>query len=64
MRFPYGSTNYGMEAASQSYFHKSAKDLDLAESATLAAMIQAPFSLPEQSQRFARPPRSGFKINV
>ncbi len=39
---PYGSTNYGMEAASQSYFHKSAKDLDLAESATLAAMIQAP----------------------
>ncbi|MFA6105565.1 MAG: penicillin-binding protein [Patescibacteria group bacterium] len=39
---PYGSTNYGIEAASQSYFHKSSKDLNLAESATLAALIQAP----------------------
>lgn len=39
---PYGSTNYGIEAAAQSYFHKNAKDLDLAESATLAALIQAP----------------------
>ncbi len=39
---PFGSTNYGVEAASQSYFHKSAKDINLAESATLAALIQAP----------------------
>lgn len=39
---PYGSTNYGVESASQSYFHKNAKDLTLAESATLAAIIQAP----------------------
>ncbi|MEK7680708.1 MAG: penicillin-binding protein [Patescibacteria group bacterium] len=39
---PYGSTNYGIESASQSYFHKSAKDLDLAESATLAAIPKAP----------------------
>ncbi|MFA6486155.1 MAG: penicillin-binding protein [Candidatus Magasanikbacteria bacterium] len=39
---PYGSTNYGIESASQSYFHKSAKDINLSESATLAAMIQAP----------------------
>ncbi len=39
---PFGSTNYGVEAASQSYFHKSSKDIDLAESATLAALIQAP----------------------
>lgn len=39
---PYGSTNYGIEAAAQSYFHKSAKDLNLQESATLAALIQAP----------------------
>ncbi len=39
---PYGSTNYGIEAAAQSYFHKSAKDLNLSESATLAALIQAP----------------------
>ena len=39
---PFGSTNYGVEAASQSYFHKSAKDISLSESATLAALIQAP----------------------
>ncbi|KKR34822.1 MAG: Penicillin-binding protein, 1A family [Candidatus Magasanikbacteria bacterium GW2011_GWA2_40_10] len=39
---PYGSTNYGIEAASQSYFHKSAKDLTLAESATLASIPKAP----------------------
>ncbi len=39
---PYGSTNYGIEAASQSYFQKSAKDLTLAESATLAAIPKAP----------------------
>ena len=39
---PYGSTNYGIEAASQSYFHKKASDINLAEAATLAALIQAP----------------------
>lgn len=39
---PYGSTNYGIESASQSYFHKSAKDLSLAECATLAAIVKAP----------------------
>lgn len=39
---PYGSTNYGIEAATQSYFNKPAKDLTLAEAATLAAMVQAP----------------------
>ncbi|MCL5009345.1 MAG: PBP1A family penicillin-binding protein [Patescibacteria group bacterium] len=39
---PYGRNAYGVEAASRSYFNKSAKDLDLAESAYLAAMPQAP----------------------
>lgn len=39
---PFGSTNYGVESASQSYFHKTSKDLDPAEAATLAALIQAP----------------------
>ncbi len=39
---PYGRNAYGIEAASQSYFNKSAKDLSLAESAYLAAMPQAP----------------------
>lgn len=39
---PYGSTNYGIEAAAQSYFGKSSKDLSLAESATLAGIVQLP----------------------
>jgi len=39
---PYGSNAYGIEAAAETYFSKSAKDLNLAESATLAAMLKAP----------------------
>lgn len=39
---PYGSTAYGVEAASQKYFGKSVKDVSLAEAATLAAIVQAP----------------------
>ncbi len=39
---PYGGTLYGVEAASEAYFGVAAKDLDLAQAAYLAAMIQAP----------------------
>ncbi|MCU0678849.1 MAG: PBP1A family penicillin-binding protein [Planctomycetes bacterium] len=39
---PYGSTAYGVEAASQRYFAKSVKDINLAEAAILAALPQAP----------------------
>ena len=39
---PYGSTAYGVEAASERYFGKSAKDITLAEAAILAALPQAP----------------------
>jgi len=39
---PYGGTSYGIEAASQSYFNKSARDLSLAESALLVGLPQAP----------------------
>ncbi|MBI5045601.1 MAG: transglycosylase domain-containing protein [Candidatus Niyogibacteria bacterium] len=39
---PYGSSSYGIEAASQTFFNKRAKDLTLAESAYLAALPQAP----------------------
>jgi 1A family penicillin-binding protein len=39
---PYGRNAYGVEAAAQTYFGKSVKDLDLAESAYLAALPQAP----------------------
>lgn len=39
---PYGSNTYGIEAASQSYFGKSAKELSIAESAILASLPKAP----------------------
>jgi len=39
---PYGSTLYGIEAASQTYFGKSAKDLTLDEAALLASIPQQP----------------------
>ncbi len=39
---PYGSNAYGIDAASNTYFNKSAKDLTLAEAAYLAAIPQAP----------------------
>ncbi len=38
----YGGTIYGAEEASQYFFGKDAKDLDLAESAYMAALPQAP----------------------
>jgi penicillin-binding protein 1C len=39
---PYGPTIYGIEKASRSYFNKSVSDLNLAESAVLAAIPKAP----------------------
>ena len=39
---PYGGVDYGVQAASQDYFHKSAADLTLAEASFLAAIPQAP----------------------
>ena len=39
---PYGGTAWGIEAASETYFGKNVKDLDLAQSAFLAGMPQAP----------------------
>lgn len=39
---PYGSNAYGIEAAAQTFFNKNAKDLNIAESALLAALPQAP----------------------
>ncbi len=41
-QIPYGSNAYGIEAASQTYFNKSANNLTLAESAVLASLPQAP----------------------
>jgi 1A family penicillin-binding protein len=39
---PYGGTAYGIEQASQTYFGKDAKNLNLAEAALLAGLPQAP----------------------
>lgn len=39
---PYGGTAWGIEAASQTYFGKHAKDLTLSESALLAGLPEAP----------------------
>lgn len=39
---PYGGPYYGVEAASEAFFGKAAKDVDLAEAAYLAALPQAP----------------------
>lgn len=52
---PYGGTAYGVEAAAQKFFGKSAKDLTLAEAALLAGLPQAPsryspFINPEQAK--------------
>ena len=40
-QIPYGSNAYGIEAAAQTFFGKSAKDLDIQESAMLAALPKA-----------------------
>lgn len=39
---PYGGTAWGVEAAAETYFGKHTKDLNLAESAFLAGLTQAP----------------------
>lgn len=41
-QIPYGGTAYGIEAASETYFNKHAKELDLAQSALLAGLPEAP----------------------
>jgi len=40
-QIPYGSNAYGAEAAAQTFFGKSAKELDVSESALLAALPKA-----------------------
>jgi penicillin-binding protein 1C len=39
---PYGGTTYGIESAANTYFGKSARNLDLAESALLVGLPQSP----------------------
>lgn len=44
-RMYFGSNAYGVEAASRRYFNKSARDVNLAEAATLAGLLKAPTRL-------------------
>ncbi len=39
---PFGGNTYGIQAASKTFFDKDAKDLDLAQSALIASVLQAP----------------------
>lgn len=39
---PYGGTAWGVEAASETYFNKNVKELDLAQSAFLASLTSSP----------------------
>ncbi len=39
---PYGSRSYGVEAAAQTFFGASVKDLNISQAAALAALVQAP----------------------
>jgi 1A family penicillin-binding protein len=41
-QIPYGANAYGIEAAAQTYFKKSAQELNVAEAALLAALPKAP----------------------
>ncbi|TSC75934.1 MAG: penicillin-binding protein [Parcubacteria group bacterium Gr01-1014_30] len=49
-QIPLGQNAYGMEAASQTYFQKSVREITLSEAATLAALIQAPSFLSPYGQ--------------
>jgi membrane carboxypeptidase/penicillin-binding protein len=50
----YGRFNYGADAAALAYFGKPANELNLAESAVLAAVAQAPGLNPQDSPQAAR----------
>lgn len=48
---PYGSNAYGIQVAAKTYFNKDAKDLTLAEAATLASLPKAPTYYSPYGQR-------------
>jgi len=62
---PYGKNAYGIEAASQTYFGKHAKDLTLPEAAYLAALPQAPtFYNPDGPNRDKLNERKNLILNL
>ncbi len=61
---PYGGVIYGAETASRAFFGKSAKDVDLAEAAYLAALPQSPTYLsPYGNNRQALENRKNFVLS-
>ncbi|MGL4453360.1 MAG: transglycosylase domain-containing protein [Sarcina sp.] len=58
---PLGGTTYGVQAASQRYFSKNAKDLTLIESAYLAAVTQAPTTYDAFAERNQKEPERYIK---
>lgn len=63
VNMPYfGRGQYGIEAASRSYFGKSAKELDWHEAAYLVALINRP-ALPDRKFLLDKAPEDGEKVN-
>lgn len=59
----WGHNNYGVETAAQSYFNKSARDLNLSEAAMMAGLIQAPESYSPFSNYQATKERQAVVLN-
>ncbi|ODS55075.1 MAG: hypothetical protein ABS36_09995 [Acidobacteria bacterium SCN 69-37] len=62
-KVPWGNRTYGVEAASQLYFGKSARDLTLEEAATIAGMLPAPQRLNPYSSLEAASRRRAYVLD-
>nr|NLJ03436.1 hypothetical protein [Bacillota bacterium] len=60
----FGEGAYGVEAASQTYFAKPAAEIDLAQSALLAALAQEPDASPFSNQARAREKRNAVLVQM
>ena len=60
----YGNLAYGIEAAAQTYFGKSAVDLNLAEAAFLAGLPQSPYELDPYNNFAAAKERQEFIVDL
>jgi membrane peptidoglycan carboxypeptidase len=61
--FFFGNQSYGVEAAARFYFNKSAADLNIAESALIAGLLQAPATYDPVVNRQASFGRMQFVLN-
>ncbi|HEV2303864.1 MAG TPA: PBP1A family penicillin-binding protein [Stellaceae bacterium] len=60
----FGNGAYGVDAAARRYFNKKAADLDLAQSAMLAGLIQAPSALAPTTNLAAAQQRAGVVLQA